>query len=170
MRKFYCGGSFGFDYLQPDYREQAAGDYRAILLGSADLLLQRSDRVALNAGADYIGPFYFESDGMLDRDIVKSEMDMVRNCTDAVFLLDNAACPGTICELTMASMLGKNVHLFYLRKADDQETESSLHSPCWYPILHSSIINEHTRIDPCISVEEALEKIRKLVDSCEEKA
>ena len=168
MRKFYCGGSFGFDYMQPNYREQAAADYRAVLLGSADLLLQRSDGVELNTGALYIGPFYFESDGMLDRDIVKSEMDMVRNCTDAVFLLDNAACPGTICELTMASMLGIQVHVFYLRKADDQETESSLHTPCWYPILHSSILNEHTRIQACGSVEEAVGKIRTLVDTCKE--
>ena len=51
MRKFYCGGSFGFDYMQPNYRVQAAADYRAVLLGSADLLLQRSDGVELNTGA-----------------------------------------------------------------------------------------------------------------------
>ena len=167
MRKFYCGGSFGFDYLQPNYQEQAAADYRAILLGSADLLLQRSDGVLLNAETLYIGPFYFESDGMLDRDIVKSEMDMVKNCTDAIFLLDNACCPGTICELTMASMLGKRVHLFYLRKADDEETESSLHTPCWYPILHSSIINENTRLCACGSLEDALDKMRRLLESDE---
>ena len=168
MRTFYCGGSFGFDYLQPNYREQAAADYRAILLGSPDRLLQRSTGVELNAEAMYIGPFYFESDGMLDRDIVKSEMEMVNNCSDAVFLLDNASCPGTICELTMASMLGKRVHLFYLRKADDEETESSLHTPCWYPILHSNILNEHTCIHACGSVEEAVGKIRALVDNCKE--
>ena len=168
MRTFYCGGSFGFDYLQPNYREQAAADYRAILLGSPDRLLQRSTGVELHAEAMYIGPFYFESDGMLDRDIVKSEMEMVNNCSDAVFLLDNASCPGTICELTMASMLGKRVHLFYLRKADDEETESSLHTPCWYPILHSSILNEHTCIHACGSVEEAVGKIRALVDNCKE--
>lgn len=166
MRKFYCGGSFGFDYLQPNYREQAAADYRAILLGSPDRLLQRSTGVELHAEAMYIGPFYFESDGMLDRDIVKSEMEMVTNCTDAVFLLDNASCPGTICELTMASMLGKRVHLFYLRKADDEETESSLHTPCWYPILHSSIMNEYTRLYPCSSLEDAVDQIRRLIESC----
>ena len=168
MRKFYCGGSFGFDYLQPNYQEQAAADYRAILLGSADLLLQRSDGVLLNAETLYIGPFYIESDGMLDRDIVKSEMDMVKNCTDAIFLLDNACCPGTICELTMASMLGKRVHLFYLRKADDEETESSLHTPCWYPILHSSINNKNTRLCACGSLEDALDKMRRLLESDED--
>ena len=164
MKKLYCGGSFCFDYQKADYREQAAADYRSVLLGSPDLLLQRSSGVPLGNGPTDIGPVYFESDGMLDTDIVRSEIDMVKDCSDAIFLLDSACCPGTICELTMASMLGKQVHVFYLRKADDQETESSLHTPCWYPILHSSILNEHTSIHACDTVEEAVGKIRGLVN------
>ena len=165
MRKLYCGGVFNFDYQQAGYYEQAAADYRAILLGSPDRLLQRSDGVKLSTGVTYIGPFYFESDGMLDRDIVQNEVDMVRNCTDAVFLLDGACCPGTICELTMASMLGKNVHLFYLRKSDNEETESSLHTPCWYPIIYSSIVNEHTCLYECSSMEDAIDRVQALLDT-----
>ena len=165
MRKLYCGGSFGFDYQREDYQQQAASDYRALLLGSTELLLQRSSGVPLGAGTVYIGPFYFESDGMLDRDIVQSEIDMVSQCTDAIFLLDGAGCPGTICELTMASMLGKNVYIFYLRKADDQETESTLHTPCWYPILHSSILNTKTRLYECHSVDDAVARMRELLKS-----
>jgi len=165
MRKLYCGGIFDFDYRQADYRERAAADYRAILLGSPDRLLQHSGGVKIHNGAAYIGPFYFESDTMADVDIVQSEIRMVRQCTDAIFLLDGAGCPGTICELTMASMLGKRVHLFYLRKPDDTETESPLHTPCWYPILHSRIINEHTRLYECSSTQDAVDKIRTLLDS-----
>ena len=165
MRTLYCGGSFNFDYQQADYRTQAASDYRAILLGSPDRLLHRSNRVMLNAEVAYIGPFYFESDSMADRDIVQSEIDMVRACTDAMFFLDEAGCPGTICELTMASMLGKRVHLFYIRKSDDQETESDLHTPCWYPILHSSSINSNTHIYECRSKADAVNKIRTLIQS-----
>lgn len=165
MKLLYCGGTFGFDYQTADYREQAAGDYRAILLGSAERLLQRSDGVQLNAQTRYIGPFYFESDGMLDTDIVRNELEMVRQCTDAIFLLDQAGCPGTICELTMASILGKRVHLFFLRKGDDEETESTLHTPCWYPIVHSRIINDQTSVYECGSMEEAADKIRSLVHS-----
>ena len=122
----------------------------------------------LNSETEYIGPFYFESDGMIDRDIVRKEMDMVNRCTDAVFLLDEAGCPGTICELTMASMLGKNVYLFYLHRPDDQETESALHTPCWYPIVHSCIVNEYTRIYACSSKEDAAEQICALVRSWQE--
>ena len=165
MRKLYCGGTFQFDYLHADYYKQASGDYRAILLGSPDLLLQRSSGVKLPGDVEYIGPFYFESDGMVDRDIVQSEIDMVKGCTDAVFLLDGAGCPGTVCELTMASMLGKAVHIFYLRKPDGEETESTLHTPCWYPILHSSILNKSTTLHECSSMEDAVERICALVDS-----
>lgn len=165
MRKLYCGGAFNFDYQQADYRDQVAADYRAILLGSPDRLLQRSDGVKIHPGVEYAGPFYFESDDMVDVDIVQSEIDMVKRCTDAVFLLDKAGCPGTICELTTASMLGKRVHLFYLRKPDDAETESSLHTPCWYPIVHSSIINQHTSLYACSSTQDAVDQIRALLSS-----
>ena len=30
--KLYCGSTFGFDYLESDYRQKAATDYRAVLL------------------------------------------------------------------------------------------------------------------------------------------
>ena len=78
MRKIYCGGRFNFDYLDEGYLDEAAKDYRAILLGDEELLLQRSTSVKINESAEYIGPFYFETDGMQDCDIVKSEWEMVR--------------------------------------------------------------------------------------------
>ena len=157
MKKVYCGGRFCFDYLRDGYLDEAAKDYRAVLLGSTELLLQRSDGVRIHENAEYIGPFYFETDGMQDRDIVQTEWEMVQGCTDAVFLLDSASCPGTVCELTAASMLGKRVHVFYLR--DKAETESLLHTPCWYPILHSLSVNAHTHIYACDNHEDAVEKI-----------
>ena len=161
MRKLYCGGRFHFDYLRDGYLEDAAKDYRARLLGDVAHLLQRSDGVQLHETVDYIGPFYFETDGMQDRDIVQVEWEMVQNCTDSIFLLETADCPGTVCELTAASLLGKRVHIFYLR--DNGETESLLHTPCWYPILHSVSVNENTRIYECESLEDAVEKIIKTV-------
>ena len=161
MRKLYCGGRFHFDYLLEGYRDEAAKDYRSVLLGDTELLLQRSDNVWIHENTEYIGPFYFETDGMQDRDIVQTEWEMVRNCTDAIFLLETADCPGTVCELTAAGMLGKNVHIFYLR--DEGETESLLRSPCWYPILHSVLINERTSISECKNLDDAVEKIVSMV-------
>ena len=85
MRKIYCGGAFNFDYLNDGYREYAERDYRAMILGGASLLLERNECVKINENVEYIGPFYFETDGMKDHDIVQSEWDMVKNCTDAIF-------------------------------------------------------------------------------------
>ena len=157
MKKLYCGGRFHFDYLLDGYRENAAKDYRAVLLGNVDSLLKRSSGVQIHEKTEYIGPFYFETDGMQDRDIVQVEWEMVRNCTDAIFLLESADCPGTVCELTAASMLGKRVHIFYLR--DDRETESLLHTPCWYPLLHSISVNENTSLYECKDLDDAVERI-----------
>jgi hypothetical protein len=101
---------------------------------------------------------------MLDIDIVKNESDMVINCTDAIFLLDDACCPGTVCELTAASMLGKRVHIFYLKRSDTEETESSLHTPCWYPIIYSILANNLTRIYECENFGDAVAKICGMVN------
>lgn len=163
MRKIYCGGRFDFDYLDEGYRAEAEKDYRAILLGGADMLLQRSKSVKINENAEYIGPFYFETDGMQAHDIVKSEWEMVRECTDAIFLLDDACCPGTVCELTAVSMLGKKVHIFYIRAKAGEETESELHTPCWYPIIHSLTVNKNTSVCECKDYDDAAEKIKALV-------
>ena len=86
----YCGGQFHFDYLRPDFMENAAADYRSVLLGSTDALLRGSGAAAVGEGLSYIGPYYFETDGMLDRDIVETEMRMIENCTHAFFLLEDA--------------------------------------------------------------------------------
>ena len=155
MRRVYCGGTFAFDYFDPAYRDRAKEDYRAILLGGVDALLERSDGVAVVPGVTYVGPFYFESDGMTDVDIVGAELRMVRDCTDAVFLMDGGLCPGTVSELTVASLLGKNVAVFYVKRSESEETESALHSPCWYPITLAGILNERTEVFPCDSLKEA---------------
>ena len=147
MKKVYCGGAFDFDCQRPDYLERAKEDYRAILLGNEEKFLQKQDLVLINPNLAYIGPFYFETDGMVDKDVVGLEREMVENCTDAVFLLKDARCPGTIAELTLASVLKKRVYVYYVRARAGEETESELNSPCWYPIRMSEQLNgENTKV------------------------
>jgi len=162
-RRLYCGGSFCFDCRDADYQKLAENDYRARLLGNVDLLLQKSEGVPIGKNTLYIGPFYFETENMTDRDIVSSESKMIRACTDAVFLLDDGLCPGTVSELILASTLKKNIHLFFVQRAKSEETESELHSPCWYPILLSQQLNENTHVYPCESVHTATQAIYKLI-------
>jgi hypothetical protein len=147
MRNLYCGGAFDFDYQRPNYLQEAEEDYRAVLLGGADKFLQKQESVFIKPDLAYIGPFYFEADGMQDKDIISCEIEMIENCTDAVFLLKDAKCPGTIAELTLASSLKKRVYIFYVRARKGEETESELKTPCWYPILMSKRLNgENTRL------------------------
>ena len=147
MKKVYCGGAFDFDCQRPDYLERAKEDYRAILLGNEEKFLQKQDLVLINPNLAYIGPFYFETDGMVDKEIVGLERGMVERCTDAVFLLKDARCPGTIAELTLASVLKKRVYIFYVRARAGEESESELNSPCWYPIRMSEQLNgENTKV------------------------
>jgi len=62
-------------------------------------------------------------------------------------------------------MLGKRVHVFYLKKSASEETESTLHTPCWYPVVFSRLVNERTDIYECTGMSDACEKMRRLVES-----
>ncbi len=157
-KRVYCGGRFDFDYPDEGYEQKAAEDYRAILLKDVGLLLRKSDSVRVSENLEYIGPFYFETDGMLDRDIVETEMTQIQNCTLAVFLIDEHPCPGTIAEMIYAASLQKEMSIFYVQ--DREETESVLLSPHWYPLILCQKINHiNIQITPCEDFSEAKNKI-----------
>ena len=71
---------------------------------------------------------------MKAKDIIRIELSMIECCTDAIFVFDTADCPGTITELIYAATKGKKIHIFYKEYAEHDETESDLHTPCWFPI------------------------------------
>lgn len=158
MEFIYCGGRFDFDYLDEGFRERAEKDYRAVLLKDVNKLLCPSDTVMLSDSLAYAGPFYFETDGMQDRNIVEIEKKQIERCTDAVFLLDHSPCPGTIAEMVYAASLQKKIHIFYVK--DKNETESLLHSPFWYPMILCSLIDPaDIEMTSCASRSEACERI-----------
>ena len=92
-----------------------------------------------------------------------TEKQMIEKCTDAIFFLDEAACPGSIAEMIYANTLQKKIHIFYVRNADGEETESSLHTPCWYPILFCQMTNSRVTLYSCASQEDAKRQIVELV-------
>lgn len=163
----FCGGTFCFDYRQDGYEVMAALDYRLKLLGNVETLLRSkgTDGVKINESVTYVGPFYFETESMRAEDIIYCEKRMIESCTDAIFLLDDAACPGTIAEVMFANSLQKTIHLFFVRHKDDEETESELHTPCWYPMLFCQLTNKEVSLYPCTSVEDAVNRIRSFVES-----
>ena len=160
----YCGGQFRFDYLEPDFMEKASVDYRSRLLGSTDALLRGSGVIGISKNLSYIGPYYFETDGMLDRDIVGTEMRMIENCTHAFFLLEDARCPGTVSEMVYAASLGKKITIVYVR--NEEETESTLRTSCWYPIIHCGLIGGSAVSSvPCPDYAQAEKTILKCIRS-----
>ncbi len=162
MEYLYCGGRFDFDYNDAALEKKVAKDYRAILLNDVNKLLNNSDVVVLSSRLAYIGPYYFETDGMLDQDIVEMEKRQIERCTVAVFLLDNSACPGTIAEMVYAASLQKRVFIYYVK--NEKETESALHSPFWYPMILSSKINSYdVDLIACDSFSEARDNVLKMI-------
>lgn len=166
-KKIFCGGTFCFDYRKDGYEIAAAKDYRAKLLGSvASLLISKdAEGVKISDNVTYVGPFYFEAEGMMAEDIIRCEKEMIDSCSDAIFLLDDAACPGTIAEVMYANSLQKTLHLFFVRHGEDEETECELHTPCWYPIKFCQMANKSVTIYPCSSVEDGANRIQSFVES-----
>lgn len=166
-RIIFCGGAFCFDCREDDYKIKASGDYRAILLDDVETLLRPEDEtgVRISDCVEYVGPFYFETDTMVAEDIIGKEKSMIEACTDAVFLLDTADCPGTIAEVMYANSLHKRLHLFYVRRKDSAETESDLHSPCWYPLLFCKSTNVEAHLYSCADYDDAVQAIQRLVES-----
>lgn len=162
MEKLYCGGQFRFDPRDHDFLEKAGEDYRALLLGNAHHLLNRSQTVRISDSLSYIGPFYYETETMADADIVQVEMRMVEACTLACFLLDDGLCPGTISEMIYAATLHKNILIVYVRH--ESETESSLRSPCWYPILQCQLLCPgKVQVMACCNYAQAVEIIQEKI-------
>lgn len=167
QKRIFCGGTFCFDYRDVGYEIQAAQDYRAELLEEVEALLRPKEAagVKINDDVVYVGPFYFETDDMQAEDIVRCEKQMIESCTDALFLLDGPACPGTVAEIMYANSLNKYLHIFYICRSEDEETESELHTPCWYPILFCRMTNPKAHIHPCRNMGDAKQKISDYV-SC----
>lgn len=163
MNYLFCGGRFHFDYLKEGYLSQAADDYRVSFLGDVRKLLRGNGAVRLSEYLTYIGPFYFESDGMIDKEIVKKEMRQIQRCTHAIFLLEDGCCPGTVAEIIYAATHQKRISIFYIR--DEKETESELRSPCWYPMLMAAILGdlEYEAVS-CRDMGDAREKILRKVE------
>ena len=92
-----------------------------------------TDGVKISEAVTFVGPFYFEQESMKAVDIIRCEKRMIESFSNAIFLLDDAACQGTLAEIMYAGSLGKTLHLFYVQHNENEETESELHAVCWYP-------------------------------------
>jgi hypothetical protein len=157
MKKVYFGGQFRFMYKDAS-EELIAEDFRARVLGDYRLMLKRPQcgNVQISNNVQYIGPFYFYEQKDADS-IVKTESDAVSESTDCVFVLSNASAPGTVAEIIHATMLKKDVYIFYEVNSPDGTVESSVNSDLWYPLTFALINNsQNTHLYPSDSYEDAV--------------
>lgn len=142
-------------------------DYRALILGDVRRLLHlpnEANEIPLSDKVSYVGPFYFYGDSLISRQIVSVENDMIHRCTDAVFLLGNNSCPGSVTELVNAALLGKTIHIFYVvLYSGTPETE--INSDQWYPMAFARMVGKNVTCMQCQSRDEAIQKILSFVDA-----
>lgn len=166
-RTFYFGGQFNFRYK--DYSEEnIANDYRSKILGDYKKWLNEPKEryVKINDNNYYVGPFYFceSTDG---EKIVNYEYDSVLLATDCFFVLSNESAPGTVTEIITASMVGKSVHIFYVKKdIPKEEVNTEFKSDLWYPITFAKNMSTYAEIHGFDTYEEAVnacvERVKEL--------
>lgn len=165
-KRLYCGGNF--EFLYKDFTpEKLESDYRTHILGDLNKILHQPSckYVPLSYSLDYIGPFYFYENDLDGAGVVLNEYRMVDRCTHAVFLIDNTSIPGTVAELVHASILDKDITVFYVERTQDQgEPEQEICNMNWYPLEIAKHIG-NARLIKCKSREEAKELIYQYVES-----
>lgn len=165
-RKLFFSGEFPLldkndpeGSLREDYRVLILGDVRRLLhLPEEDKEIPLSDKVS------YVGPFYFYGDTLCSKQIVSVENEMIRRCTDAVFLLENNSCPGSVTELVNAALLGKTIHIYYVALSSEMP-ETEINSDQWYPMAFALMAGKNVTCTECRSRDEAIQKILSFVDA-----
>ena len=143
MRSFYFGGQFRFRYKDCNM-DLLAKDYRSLLLGDKkEIWINRPEcgYVDVNINTRYIGPFYFY-DQIDSETVVDVESSSISKATDCVFVLSNDDAPGTVTEIIQATMLKKNVYIFFEKKdLPKEEVDTKYPSNLWYPITFACMNN-----------------------------
>lgn len=164
MRRIYFGGQFRFKYKDCTL-EALAQDYRSKILGDKDLLwINRPECGYANITDDvqYGGPFYFY-DQINGDTVVKVESSSIEQATDCIFVLSNDDAPGTVTEIVQATMLHKNVYIFYEWKdIPEDEVTTTYRSNLWYAITFAALGNNiqwcqgyktyNDAVDACIEI------------------
>lgn len=136
MKKIYCGGQFQFQYKNYS-DEYLCQDYRCKILKSLINFKHKPENEYIDLGNNtrYIGPFYFYENNETGQDIVRIESKMIENSTDCFFVLSRDSAPGTITEIIYATLLAKNIYIYYQNKPiEEGEPEREIQSDLWYSI------------------------------------
>jgi len=142
MNKVYLSGKFD-KKTAPDtgLAQQLCNDWRAILLGNANKLVNSATNVKINDKYTYSGPFYCEqaSNGEFTSTdctvVVSTEKSAVTNCDIFVAVFDENYSPGTVVELGWALNAGKHIYILY----KNQDSKYSIKSEHWFAITDAQM-------------------------------
>ena len=170
LPKIYFACQFNKKMLD-DRRFTLKGDFRTKLIGNEDdftnfnnhSFIKNSDGKLLY---QYLGPFYNEkaSDGKLTStvccDVVQTENDLIDKCDIFMAYFDSKLSPGSITELTYASLQKKKIVIFY--QVEDN-ISYELKSSNWYPIVSARLVagSENVVEIPVRGMDEVYDYFRK---------
>lgn len=170
LPKIYFACQFNKKMLD-DRRFTLKGDFRTKLIGNEDdftnfnnhSFIKNSDGKLLY---QYLGPFYNEkaSDGKLTStvccDVVQTENDLIDKCDIFMAYFDSKLSPGSITELTYASLQKKKIIIFY---QIEDNVSYELKSSNWYPIVSARLVagSENVMEVPVYGTDEVCEFFEK---------
>ena len=146
-------------------------DFRAKLIGKEEDFTNFNNHSFIKSSNgkllyQYLGPFYNEkaSDGELTStvccEVVQTENDLIDKCDIFMAYFDSKLSPGSITELTYASLQKKKIVIFY--QVEDN-ISYELKSSNWYPIVSARLVagSENVVEIPVRGMDEVYDYFRK---------
>lgn len=170
MKKIYFAGKFNLkkDKSLP-LSERLVNDFRSIILGDSKKLTYASDELYLGDKYKYAGPFYCEQASNGDYTstdcnvVLNAEYASVKDSDIYLALFDENFSVGTIVELGWAIEMDKEIVILY----KEEESHYQIKSEYWFAIGDALKRSKKVKVSGFLEIEEAILKIRKLVDGYE---
>ena len=135
MKKIYFAGKFK-KKRAASLAESLVRDYRAILLGSSELLTKYTKDLCVKNKFVYMGPFYCEQASNGDytstdcNDVLRAEYNAVK-CSDlCFFVFDKSFSVGSVVELGWALQQNKEIVILYKK----EDSSYDIKSEYWFAI------------------------------------
>lgn len=137
MKKIYFAGKFNLDKnKEKALADRLINDYRSKILEDSHKLTYAADKLKMNNGNIYNGPFYCEqaSNGDFTSNdcniVLDAEYEAVSKCDIYFALFDQNFSVGTIVELGWAINMDKEIIIFY----QEEDSNYDIKSEYWFAI------------------------------------
>lgn len=164
MKKIYFAGKFRKKRAK-SLAESLVLDYRAILLGSSELLTKYTKDLCIQNKFVYMGPFYCEQASNGDytstncNDVLRAEYNAVKNSDLCFFVFDQSFSVGSVVELGWALQQNKEIVILYKKEASSYNIKSEY----WFAIADAMQKSKKIKIISYETENEKLSAIAKFL-------